>query len=514
MSLDLSVSNALSGLKVVQRSIDAVSQNITNAQTPGYTRKTLPQEAAVAGTTGIGVRGGELQRVVDTSLQADLRKRQGALSGLEVKEAYLQRVEELQGRPEDETSLASTFGRFQDSFEKLSSMPESVTYQLDVVNAATDLTEQLHAMTNQITDLRNQTQNDIAGSVEVVNGHLRRIADLNGQIVKEAQAGRSIAQLEDLRDQSMLELSKYVDIQAVRSNDHHMIITTRSGETLVDRTAQQFEFQAVRLDPSSFYAANGSGNLPGIMIKGPPSRDVTGALGGAKLGALIELRDKTFPMLQGQLDEFAHKMAMRFEAAGRITRADGTTEGGMTLFTDTPGKSPKVPADMPGAYVGFAARISVNPATTSPDFVRYGDAGAPAAGAPAISNQRILSVINHAFGEFANSSNAPHAQFRNIYLGPDINAGLTSDLPQNASLATFVQTLVARQGQMRAEVSVDKIRTEELKNAVEARSSDLSGVNLDTEMAHLTILQRSYSASAQVLRTAQQMLDTLFAAAR
>ncbi len=499
MSLDLSVSNALSGLKVVQRNIETVSQNITNAQTPGYTRKTLEQSAVIIGGTGAGVQAGNLQRVVDASLQADLRRRQGALSGLEVKEMYLQRVEELQGRPEDETSLASTFGQFMSSFEKLSTMPESASYQLSVIGDATNLTEQLHSMSSQLLGLRNQTQSDIASTVEVVNGHLRRLADLNTQIVKEFQSGNSIAHLEDQRDQSMLELSKYIDIQAVRSNDNRMIITTRSGEMLVDRTAQQLEFSATRLDYNSYYSANPPGNLPGVMIKGDPSRDITGSLGGGELGAMIELRDKTFPLLQGQLDEFAHKMATRFEAAG------------MTLFTDSAGN---VPNDVPGKYVGFAADIRVNPATSNPDFVRYGDAGKPAASDPAVSNQRILNVLNYAFGEQANSGNAPHAPFRSSYLGANPQANLTSDLPQNASLATFVQMLVARQGQMRADVTADRMQTEELKNAVEARSNDISGVNLDTEMAHLTILQRSYSASAQVLRTAQEMVDTLFAAKR
>ena len=502
MSLDLSIANALSGLRVVQRSIDAVSQNITNAQTPGYTRKTLPQSATVIGGTGAGVQAGTLERVVDASLQADLRRRQGALSGLEVKETYLQRVEELQGRPEDETSLASTFGQFQDAFEKLSTSPESSSYQLDVISSATTLTEQLHSMSSQMLDFRNQTQTDIGSTVEVVNGHLRRIADLNDEIVKETHSGNSIAQLEDLRDQSMLELSKYVDIQAVRSNDNHMIVTTRSGEMLVDHSAQQLEVAQTRLDASSYYNANPPGNIPGIMIKGTPPRDVTAHLGSARLGSLVELRDKTFPVLQGQLDEFAHKMAMRFEAAG------------MTLFTDTPGKMPAVPADVMGNYVGFAATIQVNHATSNPDFVRYGDPGKPAVSDPAISNQRILRVLNYALGEHADASNTTHPTFRNAYLGPNQQANLTSDLPQNASLSTFVQTLVARQGQMRADVTDEKIRTEELKNAVEARSNDLSGVNLDAEMAQLTILQRSYAASAQILKTAQSMMDSLFAAAR
>ncbi|HYH36601.1 MAG TPA: flagellar hook-associated protein FlgK [Azospirillum sp.] len=511
MSLDLSIANALSGLKVVQRSIDTVSQNITNAQTPGYTRKTLAQSAVVIGQTGAGVQVGELQRVVDASLQADLRRRTGALAGQEIKEAYLQRVEELQGRPEDEQSLASTYGRVQDAFEKLSTSPESVSYQLEVVNEANALTEQLRSMSSQMLTLRNQTQVEIGASVETINGNLRRISDLNNEIIAVSQRGESTAHLEDQRDQSVLELSKYMDIQTVKSNDQRIIITTRSGLTLVDRSAQQLEFSQTTLDHNSYYSASPPGNIPGITLKSAPGRDITSALSGdGKLGALLELRDRTFPTLQGQLDEFAQKLAMRFEAAG------------MTLFTGSPGTYPAqptkpgspVPADIPGNYVGFAADIHVNPAATNPDFVRYGDAGAPAAGAPAVTNQRILNVLNYAMGDSADVTGLPHAAFRNSALGPNPLGNLTSDLPQVASLGSFVQTLVARQGQMRADVTAEKTRTEELKNAVETRSNDLSGVNLDTEMAQLTILQRSYSASAQVLRTAQQMMDTLFSAVR
>jgi len=502
MSLDLSIANALSGLRVVQRSIDTVSQNITNAQTPGYTRKSVAQSAVVIGQTGAGVQAGELRRVVDASLQADLRRREGALAGQTVKEAYLQRVEELQGRPEDQSSLASTFARVQGAFEKLSTTPESTTHQLQVVTEATALTEQMHAMSSQMLALRNQTQNEIGASVEAINGHLTRIADLNNEIVATFQRGDSIAHLEDKRDQSLLELSKFMDIQSVRSNDNRIIVTSRSGLTLVDRSAQQLEFSVAKLDNAAYYSATPPGNIPGIMVKGPPPRDVTSALGGGKVGALLELRDRTFPTLQAQLDEFAHKLALRFQAAG------------MTLFTDRHGALQKVPADLPGNYVGFAERIQVNLDASNTDFVRYGDAGAPASGAPAVTNQRILNILNHAMGEYADGGKTPHAGFRNSNLGPNALAKLTSDLPQGASLATFVQSLVARQGQMRAEVTEEKERAEELKIAVEARSNDLSGVNLDTEMAQLTILQRSYSASAQVLRTAQQMMDTLFQSVR
>ena len=49
MSLDLAFGIARSGLLTTQRQLAQVSQNIANADTPGYTRKELPQTAAKIG---------------------------------------------------------------------------------------------------------------------------------------------------------------------------------------------------------------------------------------------------------------------------------------------------------------------------------------------------------------------------------------------------------------------------------------------------------------------------------
>jgi flagellar hook-associated protein 1 FlgK len=42
-----------------------------------------------------------------------------------------------------------------------------------------------------------------------------------------------------------------------------------------------------------------------------------------------------------------------------------------------------------------------------------------------------------------------------------------------------------------------------------SRRDNFSGVNMDEELAQLVILQNSYSASARMITTAQQMFDTL-----
>ena len=59
MSLDLAFSIARSGLQATQRALANVSQNITNAETPGYTRKSAAPESLTAMGMPFGMRLGE-----------------------------------------------------------------------------------------------------------------------------------------------------------------------------------------------------------------------------------------------------------------------------------------------------------------------------------------------------------------------------------------------------------------------------------------------------------------------
>jgi flagellar hook-associated protein 1 len=50
-----------------------------------------------------------------------------------------------------------------------------------------------------------------------------------------------------------------------------------------------------------------------------------------------------------------------------------------------------------------------------------------------------------------------------------------------------------------------------LKEEIAARNSDVSGVNLDEELANLIVYQNAYSAAARILSTVQELYDTLLA---
>ncbi|MCK5556638.1 MAG: hypothetical protein KAI76_10400, partial [Alphaproteobacteria bacterium] len=43
--MTIALDAALSGLRIAQQALDVTSTNISNASTPGYTRKILPQES-------------------------------------------------------------------------------------------------------------------------------------------------------------------------------------------------------------------------------------------------------------------------------------------------------------------------------------------------------------------------------------------------------------------------------------------------------------------------------------
>jgi hypothetical protein len=112
---------------------------------------------------------------------------------------------------------------------------------------------------------------------------------------------------------------------------------------------------------------------------------------GGRLGGLIELRDVDFPKQLAQLDELAHKMALRFEAQG------------LTLFTDATGTVPADTAPDPTTipataveYVGFSSEIRVNQNILSDNsLMRTGTYGATLQTG---SNEVIRRVLEFSFG--------------------------------------------------------------------------------------------------------------------
>jgi flagellar hook-associated protein 1 FlgK len=89
MSLDLALTIARSGLAAVQRSLNQASQNVANASTEGYTRKTLAQTALTVGDQPAGLRSSEAQRAVDAALVARIQTATAGVAASAARERLL-----------------------------------------------------------------------------------------------------------------------------------------------------------------------------------------------------------------------------------------------------------------------------------------------------------------------------------------------------------------------------------------------------------------------------------------
>lgn len=385
--------SALSGLRVAQQQIEVISGNVSNASTPGYSRKLLPQSAqSVEGVT-IGVRGETIIRQVDINLERDLWTQISSVGFLDVQQSYLGRVEQFHGPPDAELSVAAELARLQDSFAALSNSPEDQFLLGAVVNQAVDTANKINDFADLISTLRNDIQNDIDAAVTRVNDLLVQIADLNDSIKNNTNLSRSTAALEDERSAAIAELSGFMDISFFPRGDGVLVVQTNRGVELASESATTLNFDPAPIAATSFYPDSINGIFVGDPAD-PSAVDITELSPGGTLGGLIELRDVTFPRQQAQIDELAHKMAQRFE------------QQGLRLFTDRSGNLPSDNAPDPTTipptaveYVGFAATIQVSDAIIGDNtLVQQGTANTDEPVQPG-SNEVIRRILEFTFGD-------------------------------------------------------------------------------------------------------------------
>lgn len=343
-----SLDAALSGLKAAQRALDVTSNNIANASTPGFTRKILPQQTQVIAGEGVGVRLSAIARSVDKALLADIARQISFKGKATVRENYLERIQGFHGASEAERSISAAVSRLRNSFTELSSTPDSVALQEQVVTQARQTAARFNDFADMITRMRNQTQDEMKESIIIVNNALQVIAETNIQISSQSQRGESIAALEDQRDIALRTVSEYLEISTFANENGKITVQTRQGHLLADDRARKLLFNPLNLVATSTYPGGGA---EGVYIEGLPTPiDITATNLGGKIGGLLELRDQTLVQYQAQIDELAHKMAQRFNSQG------------LRLFSDAagsipPGSSPPAPV----SYTGFASVMQVNP---------------------------------------------------------------------------------------------------------------------------------------------------------
>ncbi len=380
-----SLNIALSGLKAAQNAINVTSNNISNASTAGYTRKSLPQEADFSGNMQLGVNISAIVRKVDLALIKSMTEQRSSIEGLNVREKFLNRIQAFHGTSESEQSIGASLNKLKEEFIALSAEPQNTLAIENVVNQAIDTASKFNQFSDLILQLRNDTQTQISEAIVEVNTALERIAEINQQVGGLTGAGRSIADLMDQRDLALKTVAENLDVTFFTAENNKIVVMSKAGQVLADENARQLVFNPTTLLPTSYYPGGGSA---GIYIDSTSGIELTGTVFGGKIGELVNLRDNTLPQYQAQLDELAQKTAFRLASQD------------LELFTDATGNvPPNVPPPGAVSYTGFAAQIQVNNSIIADKtLIRSGTGGATV---PEGSNVIIRKVIDFAFGKFA-----------------------------------------------------------------------------------------------------------------
>ena len=343
--------------------------------------------------------------------------------------------------------------------------------------------------------------------VAAANATLREIAGLTLRI--KTGGDGAAASLEDQRDLAVSRLSESLEVRAVRQPGGDLLLVARGGVVLpLDPERDVLATAGAAVRPGASFA---SGTLPGISLNGI---DVTGQIGGGRLGEFVALRDSTLPRHQAEADVLAATVSRRLYVQG------------LRLFTDAGGA---VPPDPAGAYaggpqVGLAGRLRLDAAVAAnPALLRDGThalTGAPGAhtafapnpaGGPAGFTMLLDRVLDFGFGAEA-AAGAPWPAIRTAGLGPD--GTLASPFAAPAGLEGYAARIAAAQTGDRAAATEARSQAEALRGVLQDRFGRRSGVDPDAEMAAMVQLQNAYAANARVLGTVQAMWDSLLSAVR
>ncbi len=451
------LNTAVSGLLAAQRAMDVTSQNVANAATPGYSRQRV-QQSSVGVTTNAtfhtgtatplgGVRIDQVIRVRDAFMEATRAAAGGRQAALDAQHTTLRGAQSLIHEP-SETGLQAGMDAFFASWHELSLNPSDTAAAATVIQRGLAVTGQLHTVGNGLTAQWQETHQRLEDTVAKTNAAASDLAAVNLKIADVVAGGQPANELMDRRDTLVRTLAELVGGYALPGEDGQITVAV-NGITLVHgNTAQQLTL-------------TGASSIDNAVTDPPTIRWAGTAVPvetGAAAGHLATLRTD-LPTVLTALDEVATSLA---DAVNTVHAGGFTLAGvaGGTFFT------------------GTGAR---DLALTSTDIAQLAIASAPGTVDGSVA-RRIGDLSSAAASSAVLGGPGPSERWRTL----------------TTTLGGQVQSLATA-------LSVQ----ESVVNTADDAVASSAGVNLDEEMTGMLMFQRAYQASARVITTVDDMIDTL-----
>jgi flagellar hook-associated protein 1 len=427
----LPLQTALSGIEAAQEELNTTSNNIANANTPGYTDETvnlgerMPLSVAgglsVSGSAiqlGTGVDAASITSARNNWLDISYRNQNAAASGASTEQSYLNQVQSLLAEPSS-ASLSSQLDAFWNDWNALANDPTSPSAQQQVVSDGQNLSATFSQLSSEITSVQSQATSQYAaltGTGGQVENDANQIAQLNAAISQAQAAGQNPNQLEDQRNLAIDDLSSLANVT----------VTNNANGTV-----------AVAFGDAS------SPLVSGTTVNWPQT--LTAAAGGT-LGALLNLTQPGGQLAQysAALDNVADQLA---------TEVNNPVVNGTALAT-----TPPFFTGTTAATIAVTPSVVANPATIQ--TTDTGNAG---------DNDVALAIANLSGG----TADQSYAQFV-TQLGSAAQAA-TSNANTQQALATSINN--QRQSVSGVDLSQEETNIIQEQQAYQASAQVMNAFN-------------------------------------
>jgi len=437
------LSVGIQALDAAETALQATSNNIANANTPGYTREVADlTENAENFSNGVLSGGGVtldgVQSVRDELLNLQIQQQTSLQGSADAASSSLNQIQTYFASSGND--IASALSAFSSSLAQLSANPTSSAVRQSVLSAGQNLAESFNTTANGLTSAQSSADQQVTQTVAQINSLTQQIAQLNAQLSSSNTTASNGGTVEDQRDELVQQLSQLVGVTVSQSSEGE-VITTANGSPLV-MGGQSFSLQTTTGSDGFQQVLDSSGN------------NITSSIQGGTLGGAIQVRDQIVP---GFLDSL-NTLASQFASAMNSAQAQGY---------DSSGNAGQAFFSVPSGTAGAAAGISV--ALTS--------------------GSQIAASSDGSSGSNGNVAN--------------LSAALTNTLPSGENAGDAYSTLVYQVGSAASNASAQSTAIGQNILQLTNQQSTVSGVSIDEETTNLIRYQTAYEAAARIVSTIQ-----------
>ena len=356
----------VSGLRAHQEALAVTGQNITNANTPGYSRQRVEVVSQVGSVQaaqfdGAGARVDRVERIADEFAVRQVRTDQALYSQMNAMADQLGQIEsvffgELAG-------VDQAITQFFDAMHVANASPASMPDRQIVLNQAGALADRFNSVHARLDQQFATVSSLLEANLARVNELAVGIADLNRRIgsLSGGEERGGLNPLLDERDLLLQEMSQYFSVSAVEERSGQVNVFIGKGQPVVlGSQPSLLELDAagqvtLRTDPNA------------------PSDRVTNLLAGGEVGGLLQFREDVLTQALNRVGALAAAVSNTVNEVQR-EGLDITGAFGGPLFVDINDDaltSNRVIADIgnrPSNFVEIDVRIDEPLVMTGSDY--------------------------------------------------------------------------------------------------------------------------------------------------